>query len=248
MTKDYIITGMTCKSCLAKVKTTINSFPTIQEVGLQLDYPQANITSEKSLNLEKINLALKKFGDYTIADTIQERQAVSDPPLKGKYEFSEKSINTYLPLLLIIGFISGISLLIQYPFLHFSPMLWMRHFMAGFFLVFSFFKLLNLSGFANAYRMYDIVAAKWKFWGYLYPFVELMLGILYLINIAPFYVNLTTVIVLGVSSVGVIKSNLKKEQIKCACLGDVFQLPMSTVTIFEDLSMVLMALIGLFSL
>jgi hypothetical protein len=95
--------------------------------------------------------------------------------------------------------------------------------------------------------MYDIVADKWKFWGYLYPFVELMLGILYLINIVPFYVNLTTVIVLGVSSVGVIKSNLKKEQIKCACLGDVFQLPMSTVTIFEDLSMVLMALIGLFS-
>ncbi|OUT98746.1 MAG: hypothetical protein CBB92_06445 [Flammeovirgaceae bacterium TMED32] len=248
MTKDYTITGMRCKSCMAKVKTAINSFPSIQDVGLQLDYPQANITSEKSLDLEEINLVLKKFGDYTITDAIQGREAVSAPPLKGKYEFSERSINTYLPLLLIIGFISGISVLIQYPFIHFSPMLWMRHFMAGFFLVFSFFKLLNLSGFANAYRMYDIVAAKWNFWGYLYPFVELMLGILYLINIAPFYVNLTTVIVLGVSSVGVIKSNLKKEQIKCACLGDVFQLPMSTVTIFEDLSMVLMALIGLFLL
>ena len=246
MTKDYTITGMTCKGCLAKVKTTINSFPGIQDVGLQLDYPQANITSEKSLCLEEINLALKKFGDYTITDVIQGRKAVSAPPIKGEDEFSKRSVNTYLPLLLIIGFISGISLLIQYPFLHFSPMLWMRHFMAGFFLVFSFFKLLNLSGFANAYRMYDIVAAKWKFWGYLYPFVELMLGILSLINIAPFYVNLTTVIVLGVSRVGVIKRNLKKEQLKYACLGDVFQLPMSKVTIFEDLSMVLMALIGLF--
>ena len=104
---------------MAKVKTTINSFPSIQDVGLQLDYPQANITSEKSLDLEEINLALKKFGDYTIADTIQEGEAVSAPPLKGKYEFSKKSINTYLPLLLIIGFISGISLLIQYPFLPF---------------------------------------------------------------------------------------------------------------------------------
>ena len=248
MTKEYIITGMTCKGCLAKVKTTINSFPSIQEVGLQLVYPQAKITSEPSLNLEEINLALRKLGNYTITDSVQEREAISAPLLKGDYSFSENSIDTYFPLLLIIGFISGISILIQYPFIHFSPMLWMRHFMAGFFLVFSFFKLLNLSGFANAYRMYDIVAEKWKFWGYLYPFVELMLGILYLINIVPFYVNLTTVIVLGVSSVGVIKSNLKKEQIKCACLGDVFQLPMSTVTIFEDLSMVLMALIGLFSL
>ena len=247
MTKEYIITGMTCKGCLAKVKTTINSFPSILEVGLQLVYPQAKITSEPSLNLEEINLALRKSGNYTITDTVQQREPISAPLLNGNYSFSENSIDTYFPLLLIIGFISGISILIQYPFIHFSPMLWMRHFMAGFFLVFSFFKLLNLSGFANAYRMYDIVADKWKFWGYLYPFVELMLGILYLINIVPFYVNLTTVIVLGVSSVGVIKSNLKKEQIKCACLGDVFQLPMSTVTIFEDLSMVLMALIGLFS-
>ena len=84
MTKDYTITGMTCKSCLAKVKTTINSFPSIQDVGLQLDYPQANITSEKSLDLEEINLALKKFGDYTITDAIQGRKAVSAPPLKGK--------------------------------------------------------------------------------------------------------------------------------------------------------------------
>ena len=90
MTKDYTITGMTCKSCLAKVKTTINSFPSIQDVGLQLDYPQANITSEKSLCLEEINLALKKFGDYTITDAIQGRKAVSAPPLKGEDEFSEK--------------------------------------------------------------------------------------------------------------------------------------------------------------
>ena len=248
MTKEYIITGMTCKACLVNVKTAINSFPRIEEVGIQLDYPQANITSLGSLNLEEINLELKKLGNYIIADKDQKREAVSSTPLKREDLFPKKSISTFLPLLLIIGFISGLSVLIQFPFTNFSPMLWMRHFMAGFFLSFSFFKLLNLSGFANAYCMYDIVAAKWKFWGYLYPFVELMLGILYLINIFPFYVNLFTLIILGVSSVGVIKSNRKKEQIKCACLGDVFQLPMSRVTIFEDLTMVLMALIGLFSL
>ena len=95
--------------------------------------------------------------------------------------------------------------------------------------------------------MYDIVAAKWKFWGYVYPFVELMIGILFLIDIMPFYVNLLTLIILGVSSVGVIKSNIKKKQIKCACLGDIFELPMSTVTIFEDLTMVAMSIIGLIS-
>ena len=138
---------------------------------------------------------------------------------------------------MIISFIIGVTLLAQFPFGNFSAMLWMRHFMAGFFLVFAFFKLLNIKGFATSYQMYDIIAAKWKGWGYIYPFVELFLGILYLINIAPFFTNWVTLIVLGVSSVGVIQSVLDKRKIKCACLGDVFNLPMSTVTIVEDLSM-----------
>ena len=120
--------------------------------------------------------------------------------------------------------------------------------MAGFFIVFSFFKLLNIEGFANSYQMYDLVAAKWKPWGFIYPFVELALGILYLINVGPVATNMVTLIVLGVSSIGVIKSNLDKKKIKCACLGDVFNLPMSTVTIVEDLSMVAMAGIMLFFL
>ena len=90
--------------------------------------------------------------------------------------------------------------------------------------------------------MYDVVAGKWKFWGFIYPFIELVLGLLYLINLFPFETNLATAIILGVSSVGVIKSNLDKKKIKCACLGDVFNLPMSTVTIIEDLTMVVMAI------
>ena len=43
----------------------------------------------------------------------------------------------------------------------FDVMRAMGHFMGGFFLVFSFFKLLNLSGFADAYRTYDVLAKVW---------------------------------------------------------------------------------------
>ncbi len=55
------------------------------------------------------------------------------------------------------------------------------------------------------------------------------------------------IIILGVSSIGVIKSNLAKQKIQCACLGSVFNLPMSTVTIVEDLLMVVMAELMLFN-
>ena len=66
----------------------------------------------------------------------------------------------------------------------------MQYFMAGFFLVFSFFKLLNLKGFAESYVMQSV---------------------------------------------------LNKKKIQCACLGAVFNLPMSTVTIIEDALMIVMS-------
>jgi hypothetical protein len=121
--------------------------------------------------------------------------------------------------------------------------------MSGFFLVFSFFKLLNLQGFANSYSMYDIVAKRFKAWGYIYAFVELGLGLAFALNIAPFAVNAITFIVMTVSLVGVLQSVLNKRKIQCACLGAVFNLPMSTVTIVEDALMIAMSgvvLLGVF--
>ncbi|NBO10845.1 MAG: hypothetical protein EBV25_04690, partial [Methylophilaceae bacterium] len=115
-------------------------------------------------------------------------------------------------------------------------------FMAGFFLVFSFFKMLNIQAFASSYAMYDLLAIRFKAYGYIYPFIELGLGIAYLISYNPITTNTLTLIVMTFSSLGVIKAVLDKQKIRCACLGTVFNLPMSTVTIIEDLLMAAMAL------
>ena len=238
MIQTYKIDGMTCGGCVAKVKSALEKISQVQEAKVHLEFPQAEIKATKPLNLKILQDAI---GKYQIS-------AANPSDTSLEFDLPEKTIATYRPLILIIGFIIGVTLLAQFPFENFSWMLWMRHFMAGFFLVFAFFKLLNIDGFANSYRMYDIIAAKWKVWGYIYPFVELGLGVLYLINIAPIATNLATFIILGISSIGVIRSVLDKRKIKCACLGDVFNLPMSTVTIIEDLTMVAMAATMLFLL
>ena len=120
-------------------------------------------------------------------------------------------------------------------------MQWMRHFMAGFFLVFSFFKMLNLKGFAESYVMYDVVAKRLPAWAYIYAFTELALGIAFLINFNPLVTNSLTFIVMSISIIGVLQSVLNKKKIQCACLGAVFNLPMSTVTIIEDALMIAMS-------
>ena len=148
---------------------------------------------------------------------------------------------TYRPLLLILGYLLAGSLLVQVPQGGIRSMETMRYFMAGFFLVFSFFKLLNLPAFVDAYAGYDLLAARWRGWGWLYPFVELALGLAYLSAWQLRWINLLTLVVMGFSTLGVLRAVLGKRKIRCACLGTVFQLPMSTVTLIEDLGMVLMA-------
>ena len=235
MMKEYNISGITCLGCVEKVKKQISSYSNVDKVEVQIESPQAKIWAQ-DINLEDLNKSFQSIGNYTI----QEIERVTE-----NNDLPAKSIVTYKPLILIILFILGVAVLVQYPFYEFDYQLGMRHFMAGFFIVFSFFKLLNLKGFMESYRMYDIIADKWSTWGYIYPFLELFLGIAYLLNILPFETNLFTITLLGISSIGVIKSNLDKKKIKCACLGDVFNLPMSTVTIIEDLSMVGMAILML---
>ena len=150
-------------------------------------------------------------------------------------------LETYKPILLIFGYISVITLLIQSKNESFNYMEAMRHFMAGFFLVFSFFKFLNLKGFADSYVMYDVVARRIPAWAYLYAFIELGLGIANVIDFNPLVTNLTTLIVMSISIIGVLQSVLNKKKIQCACLGAVFNLPMSTVTIIEDALMIAMS-------
>jgi hypothetical protein len=148
---------------------------------------------------------------------------------------------TYKPLLILMGLILLASVLVQVPHGHIHGAETMRYFMAGFFLSFAFFKLLDIPAFADAYAGYDLLAARWRGWGYVYPFVELGLGAAYLANWQPVLTNGVTLVVMGFSAIGVIQAVMNKRKIRCACLGAVFQLPMSTVTIVEDVGMVLMA-------
>jgi hypothetical protein len=101
--------------------------------------------------------------------------------------------------------------------------------------------MLNLQGFAESYVMYDVVAKRFPSWAYIYAFTELILGIAYLSNFNPLIVNSVTLIVMSISIIGVLQSVLNKKKIQCACLGAVFNLPMSTVTIIEDALMIVMS-------
>lgn len=121
----------------------------------------------------------------------------------------------------------------------------LRYFMAYFFLLFGSFKLLDIKGFVDMYAEYDVIAKQSRAYAYVYPFIELILGISFLLNLAPIPTNVATAVVMGIGSIGVIKAVTGKRKIRCACLGAVVKLPMSTVTIIEDIGMGGMAIVML---
>jgi hypothetical protein len=153
----------------------------------------------------------------------------------------ESFLATYHPLLLILAYLVGLVALVELRSGAFSGMRAMANFMGGFFVAFSFFKLLNLRGFVDAYQTYDLLARPLRAYGYAYPFVELGLGIAHLSGYAPVTTNAVTLLVMLLSLAGVTQALLQKRSIQCACLGTVFNLPMTKVTFLEDALMAAMA-------
>jgi hypothetical protein len=237
MVHEYQITGMTCSGCEAKVKSKLLSIPFVTSVEVSKDTNTGTISMDKHISLSDFqNVLGGQESKYQIS-------AIKHSEIA---EQTKSWFETYKPILLIFSYITIVTLLIKSGNHHFNFMQWMQHFMAGFFLVFSFFKFLNLKGFAESYVMYDVLAKQLPAWAYAYAFVELGLGIANLINFNPFVTNLTTVLVMTISIVGVLKSVLNKKKIQCACLGAVFNLPMSTITIIEDGLMIVMSLTMLY--
>lgn len=226
---------MTCNSCVAKVKSELLKLGDIESADIQLQAPQATIIMSKHIATATLQQAINKAGHYSI----KEEEGMNYDNNTHDHE----SNPSYFPIFLIFGFIAGVSLLVQFGANEFDGMLWMRHFMAGFFIVFSFFKLMNLRGFAEGYRSYDIVAKKFPAWGFIYPFVELGLAILFLTGAGIKGAAIVTFLIMGVSTIGVVQSLLQKKAFQCACLGTVIKLPLSKVTLFEDMLMVLMSLL-----
>lgn len=245
MIHTYHVTGMTCSGCLAKVQGLLSKVDGVRNVQIDLAKAEAAIDMESHIATDELKAALKDYPKYQLSENYQQLQEVA--PVFADIE-TKSWIATYKPILLIFGYITCITLLLEYGYGDFVWMRWMNHFMAGFFLVFSFFKLLNLKGFAESYSMYDIIAKKWKSWGYLYAFTELALGFAFLTGFNPFLTNIITFVVMTISIVGVLQSVFNKRKIKCACLGDVFNLPMSTITIIEDALMIGMSRVMLITM
>lgn len=152
------------------------------------------------------------------------------------------TIKNFIPLISILAVILLFTFYMWSTATNPNLMFVMEMFMAGFFIVFGSFKLIKWKGFVSAYKEYDVLAKKSTLYAYAYPLIEIGLGLAYFFSWQPLTTNFITLVIMLIGSYGIWQKLKLKEEIPCACLGVVFKLPMTKVTLFEDLLMAFMAL------
>lgn len=157
-----------------------------------------------------------------------------------EHNHTEKSNYTPLTIVFVFILILALANIASNPSLSFGLMSVMQYFEGYFFVLFALFKFIDLKTFATGFTKYDLIAGKFKAYAYIYPFIELLLGIGFLTGIYLFETLIATVILSTIGALGV-ALNLNKK-IQCACLGAVINLPLSKVSLLEYVLMGLMAL------
>ncbi len=233
MIQHFSITGMHCGACVKKVEAAVGALAGVRVV--RVDLASQSIVLEHDAPLERavVSHAIAAAGPYVLGDA---QNIVKTPPASGGV------IRRVMPLLLMLVLVTLFALLKQIFFA--SPATFhglMQDWMAGFFLLFGVLKVINLKKFAPMYQGYDVAAKRFPWWGYLYPFLEVGLGLLFLFGLALVFANVATALLMGFGMIGIYKKLHSDGEVQCACLGGFFKVPVTWLTFAENGLMVVMA-------
>lgn len=236
MTQTYTIEGMTCKNCEAHVQESLNDIDAVVHAEVNLAQKSATVQMTQHITVQQLQEALPD--KYLISE--EGDQAI----ITDLADTNEKSkLQALKPLFLILAYISVAAILLHREDGQLGSI--MTDFMGLFFIVFSFFKMLDLGGFKETFAMYDPIASRLPVYGLVYPFIETILGLMLLLRLEVDLALVVTIVLLGCTTYGVTKTLLSKRKIRCACLGTALDLPMTEATFIENTIMIVMAAVML---
>ena len=242
MKHTYQISGMTCNGCRSDVEKRLNAIPGVKEAMVTLENEQAVILMAYHISIKTFQEALPK--KYVITAMTKPEVVDSSLGSSSTIKMEKSKWKQLLPLLLILSYLTVATVMLNYQRENWDEA--MLDFMGLFFIVFSFFKMLDIKGFSTSFAMYDPLAKMTSVYGWVYPFLETALGLMFLMRFEIDIALIATLILLGITTIGVTKTLLDKKSISCACLGTALKLPMTEATFIENAIMILMAILMLF--
>jgi copper chaperone CopZ len=248
MTHTYTINGANCGGCLKTISNKIIELPEVEKIE-NIDLNSITIVLKSHLDLAQINQSLART-KYSLSNEGMVMSEIN-PSAVSTIEPEKLKFSDYLPLIVVFSYIIIAGLILTSQMVMIDGMVmdmtnplmtFMNNFMGLWFLIFAMFKLFDLRGFAEGCSKYNLIAKKWFGWGYVYPFVGVALGLVYLLNFQMTITNIFTLILLVIGAVGVGLKPSKKEKFQSACLGTVFKVPLTQISLYEDKVMAIMVL------
>ncbi len=160
-----------------------------------------------------------------------------EPQKKDLHEL----IDLYRPLIIV----ALISVVAAVEMSMYGVMSFMNAAMGLFLLFLAALKFFDTKGFAEVFSKYDPLAMRFRGYAYLYPFIELALGAMYLSGSWPGFTNFAVIVIFSITTLGVLQVVRSGREVRCGCAGTKFNLPVGRVTLAENLVMGLMALANL---
>lgn len=142
----------------------------------------------------------------------------------------------YLPVfyIYVFSFLITLNLTFYYTLVFRHSIL---YFLGFFSIIFAVLKIINLKGFVESFAEYDFISKKFIYYAYAFPFIELIFGIFFVLLRENIFLTAFCFIFYTLNLVSVLLALLKKQKFVCACLGGLFNVPLSYVSLLENLTM-----------
>ncbi|MCH9634557.1 MAG: hypothetical protein S4CHLAM7_13100 [Chlamydiae bacterium] len=147
----------------------------------------------------------------------------------------------YWPLVAIILVSFCVALVLLHANNDKKVMTVMVNFSGMFFLFLATLKFWDLKGFSEGFRKYDLLAKRNTAYSYIYPFLEFSIALCYLGQFIVPFVAIFTAILTFFGLIGVLQAIRNNSDLKCACMGTKLDLPLSVVSVVENVGMGVMA-------
>ena len=237
MKQTYTIKGMTCGGCKSSVEKHLGSIELVTNVEVSSEIEEVTITLEHPVSIDIFKKVLPKKFNLFEKPNISSTHKITSISEKVQEDSKVKQLQ---PLFIILFYLATTVIFLNYKDWNSREM--MFDFMGLFFIVFSFFKMLDLKNFPTSFSMYDPLSKKIPFYGWVYPFIEIALGLMFLMRFELNIALYVTIVILGITTFGVTKTLMNKKNIQCACLGTALKLPMTEATLIENALMLSMSI------
>jgi glutaredoxin len=119
----------------------------------------------------------------------------------------------------------------------------LRWFLAVTTVILAMLKLQDVESFSSMFLNYDVLAKRWVPYSYIYPYAELLVGVLMIAGALWWLASPVAIVIGGIGAWSVFKAvYIEKRSIKCACVGGSSKVPLGFVSLTENVMMVAIAI------